>query len=168
MQYRKLERPHYFAGQLLGAEDLQREQDYHRNRSRLHNRFLHGWGVVAGLRVSLDQGTVVVSPGIALDCAGNELVLACEERLALPGVAGRRYVALRYVELPVGQVVSANHSAEPSHVEEGAVVELLPGNPQAGHRIGSPGCGADHALCLAVVSRRGSRWRVVKVRGSVS
>jgi hypothetical protein len=40
---------------LLTADDLQREQDYHRDKARLHNRFLHGWGVVAGLTVSVDQ-----------------------------------------------------------------------------------------------------------------
>ncbi len=53
---RQFERSRFFTGQVLTADDLQREQDYHRDKARLHNRFLHGWGVVAGLMVSIDQG----------------------------------------------------------------------------------------------------------------
>ena len=53
-----------------------------------------------GLTVSLDQGVVVVAPGLALDCAGNELILPTEERVSLSGLTGRQYVTIRYVELP--------------------------------------------------------------------
>ena len=41
----------YFYGQMLGAQDFQREQDYFREKLKLHNRCLHGYGVVCGLRV---------------------------------------------------------------------------------------------------------------------
>jgi hypothetical protein len=169
VQLRQLERPHFFTGKLLTAEDLQREQDYHRNKVRLHNRFLHGWGVVAGLRVSLDKGAVVVAPGLALDCAGNELVLPCEERISLSALAGRRHVTIRYIELPVGQISSPSGEVEPSYIKEAVAVELSTGSPLAGHsglRAGGPGCGASHALCLATISQRGSRWRVTPVHVS--
>ena len=41
----------YFYGQQLGPLDLQGEQAYLREKHRLANRFLHGWGVVCGLEV---------------------------------------------------------------------------------------------------------------------
>jgi hypothetical protein len=41
----------YAYGQLLGAADFQAEQSYFREKQRLHNRCLHGYGVVCGLLV---------------------------------------------------------------------------------------------------------------------
>src|SRR5690349_21018508 len=44
-------RPRFFAGQLLTDEDLTRLDHYIQAKNRLHNRFLHGWGVACGLEV---------------------------------------------------------------------------------------------------------------------
>jgi len=44
-----LRRVNYFAGRLLTAEDFRAEQEYHREKSRRHNRRLHGSGVASGL-----------------------------------------------------------------------------------------------------------------------
>ena len=170
MQLRQLERPHFFNGKLLTADDLQLEQDYHRNKARLHNRFLHGWGVVQGLNVSLDRGSVVVSPGLALDCAGNELILPQEERLSLVNSTGRQWVVVRYVELPIGQVPLPSGNLEPSRVQEAVAVELSSINPLAGHggqRARRVGCGVTHALPLATVAKRGTRWRVIPLKSSL-
>jgi hypothetical protein len=41
----------YFYGQMLGAYDFQTEQAYFREKLKLHNRCLHGYGVVCGLKV---------------------------------------------------------------------------------------------------------------------
>lgn len=49
----QFDRLSYFYGQMLHARDLQREQAYFREKLKLHNRCLHGWGVVCGLRVTL-------------------------------------------------------------------------------------------------------------------
>lgn len=48
----ELKRLNYFYGQMLGARDFQAEQDYVRDKLRLHNRCLHGHGVVCGLPVT--------------------------------------------------------------------------------------------------------------------
>jgi len=75
-------RPRFFAGQLLTEDDLGLLVDYTTGKARLHNRSLSGPGVVCGLEVSCDPcggGTVVVHPGHALDCAGNDIVLTCRE-----------------------------------------------------------------------------------------
>jgi hypothetical protein len=44
-------RLNYFFGQLLGVDDFQSEQAYFREKQRLHNRCLHGYGTVCGLLV---------------------------------------------------------------------------------------------------------------------
>lgn len=69
--------PRYHFGMLLGVDDFETEQGYHRGKGRLHNAWLHGEGVVWGFRVDLDadRGEISVRPGLALDAAGRELHL---------------------------------------------------------------------------------------------
>lgn len=160
-----LERPHFFTGQLLTAEDLRREQDYHRDKARLLNRFVHGWGVVHGLRVSGDGDAVTVSAGLALDCAGNELVLPREERLSLSGATGRQWVVVRYTEVAVGERPSSGAKPEPSSIREAVAVELSRNNPSAGH-VHRVGCGESHGIALAVVRPRGTRWTLQTLRSA--
>jgi hypothetical protein len=47
-EFRRL---NYTYGQLLGVADFRTEQSYFREKQRLHNRCLHGYGVVCGLLV---------------------------------------------------------------------------------------------------------------------
>jgi len=67
----------YQFGMLLGVDDFETEQAYHRGKSRLHNAWLHREGVVWGLDVQLDtaHNEIRVTPGLALDAAGRELHL---------------------------------------------------------------------------------------------
>jgi hypothetical protein len=117
----ELRRLRYFHGQLLGARDFQREQEYVRNKLKLHLRCLLGYGVVCGLLVegeggyspqagdqaesdsatgdsaagdaaagdAAEQGgdgghdrrpKVRITPGLGIDCLGNEVVVrnGCE------------------------------------------------------------------------------------------
>ena len=77
-------RPRFFAGQLLTEDDLQLLTDYVGQKNRLHNRHLFGSGVVCGLEVSCHpcrDGRVIVHPGYALDCCGNDLTLSCAQTL---------------------------------------------------------------------------------------
>jgi hypothetical protein len=71
------ERPRYFAGQLLTEAELNSEQTYVLAKNRLHNRFLHGVGVVCGLEVVCHEcdGWVTVQPGYAIDPCGNDVVV---------------------------------------------------------------------------------------------
>jgi hypothetical protein len=75
-------RPRFFEGQLLTSDDLQALGDYGRGKDRLHNRYLVGSGVVCGLEVVCScahPGSVVVRAGYALDCCGNDIVVACDQ-----------------------------------------------------------------------------------------
>jgi hypothetical protein len=83
------ERPRYYARQLITSDDLTLEQDYFRNRMRLHNRLLHGWGVVCGAQVCLVPKTngngngqfepwlVYVKTGYILSPCGDEINIDC-------------------------------------------------------------------------------------------
>jgi hypothetical protein len=163
-QFQQLVRNHYFAGQVLTADDLQREQDYLLGRLRRRNRYLTGWGIVAGLGVSLEQGTtIVVQPGFAIDCAGNELIVESESQISLAGLSGRQHVVVRYVEVSEAAVVSTNELPDFSRISESSLIELSQLNPAAGHRAmgcATPGCGNAHAVCIAVFSQKGPHWRL--------
>lgn len=67
----------YHFGMLLGVNDLEAQQAYHRGKTRLHNAWLHGAGVAWGLGVDTDREKreVRVQPGLALGYAGHEMYL---------------------------------------------------------------------------------------------
>ncbi|MGI9303096.1 MAG: hypothetical protein ACR2RB_10365 [Gammaproteobacteria bacterium] len=76
--------PRFFSGQLLTDDDLQALTNYVVTRQRLHNRFLVGSGVGCGLLVSCHPcggGRVIVQPGYAVDCCGNEILVPCDVEL---------------------------------------------------------------------------------------
>jgi hypothetical protein len=75
-------RPRFFAGQLLTEDDLNRLDRYMTDKNRLHNRYLHGWGVACGLEAVCapcqgegDRGKLLVRPGYALSPCGNDIVV---------------------------------------------------------------------------------------------
>ncbi len=78
-----LERLRYMPRMLLGADDLNVEQDYFRTKSRRHNRLLHGWGVTCGCEVFAaptkeHPWRVRICPGYLLTPQGDEVVVARE------------------------------------------------------------------------------------------
>lgn len=77
-------RPRFFAGQLLTEEDLNRLDHYIVAKNKLHNRYLHGWGVVCGLDVrcdGCDSGSVLVTQGYALSPCGEDVVVCADQRV---------------------------------------------------------------------------------------
>lgn len=71
-----IKRLNYFTHQFLREQDFKDEQAYHLEMRRRHNRSLHGWGVVTGLEVQKKgEREITVSPGMAIDKEGRELVL---------------------------------------------------------------------------------------------
>ena len=75
------ERIRYFTGRYMTARDFRDEQRYHQTHRYLHNRILHGWGVVCGLHVNphpveiCRKDHVKVDCGMALDCCGHEILV---------------------------------------------------------------------------------------------
>ena len=81
------QRNNYFDGKLLVSKDFTDEQDYGRGHRRLHNALLHGTGTVCGLKLvqhpadGCRNDFVVVQPGMALDCCGNEIIVPVQTGL---------------------------------------------------------------------------------------
>ena len=166
-QFQELERLHYVTGQVLSVDEFQQEQDYFRAHAQRHNRFLHGWGIVAGLEVAIDGTQIVVAPGLAIDCAGNEVVVASPQTIPLPPPKARLFVTISYVELMVKQMPSIEGGLAFSRIRESSRVELLTIDPGTNHRgrgPGTPGCGEAHALALAILTAKGSGWRLNPAR----
>ena len=123
------ERPRYFFGQVIGVDDLELEQLYHREKAHRHNRLLHGWGIVRGLEVhasTLGSGEVTISPGYALDRRGEEVVVSRSVSVDLSGHAAGASVcvAVRYDERPE-RPVPTPLGQEFSRVRETFAVEVL-------------------------------------------
>ena len=81
-------RNHYYRGKLLTERDFVAEQQYHRDRMRLHTLALHGWGVVCGFEVRphpyCPDQRLVVGEGFAIDCCGREIRILQPVDLTLP------------------------------------------------------------------------------------
>jgi len=82
-QLHTFERPRYFHGQLLDVRHFESEQEYIRGKLWTINRLVHGHGVVCGLDVQAAAAggpNVVVTPGLALDRWGREIVVASDSK----------------------------------------------------------------------------------------
>lgn len=130
----ELKRLNYFYGQMLGVHDLRTEQAYFREKAKLHNRCLHGYGTVCGLMLvaapappSCDSGNAsedqagapryVLQSGLALDAEGNEIIVPRDHsfdpwhllslgdrKLAQESDGVDLYLTICYCELPVDPV----------------------------------------------------------------
>ena len=71
-----VKRLNYFNTQYLEQEDFKDEQKYHLEMRRLHNKRFHTPGIAYGLTVTRTGAqSISVSPGMALDSEGREIVL---------------------------------------------------------------------------------------------
>jgi len=70
-------RNRYFYGKMLDVFHFELEQNYFNNKRYLLNRLVSGYGVICGLNVTLgaDLQSVVVSPGVAIDKCGREIIV---------------------------------------------------------------------------------------------
>lgn len=75
-------RPRYFYGQLLDVRHFEAEQEYFKRKLWMLTRMVSGFGVVCGLDVQVggDDFSVVVTPGLALDKHGREIVVPCRSK----------------------------------------------------------------------------------------
>lgn len=102
MNEKPLERLNYYNGQRLQAADLKLEQDYHIRVRRWLNRSLYSAGIAEGLAVYAikDQPRVRVTPGLAIDHLGREIILLEEAVIdVVDGFhGGGPYLTIRYRE----------------------------------------------------------------------
>ncbi len=90
-------RTRFFDGMFLTQADLETEQRFWRIKRRLTNRAL-GEGVVWGLRLDWKgdkKRSFSLSPGYALDCCGNDLIVECPIEISEAQLWQRADPALR-------------------------------------------------------------------------
>ncbi len=125
------ERNRYYPGKLLTSADFQAEQDYFNNKRRFANSLLYGMGVLCGLGVySLDDLSVMIESGVAVDGYGREIVLEKSVVKKLSAVSGfdtlrsgSAVLGLRYAEEPTRPTYAINRQTggeeyEPNHIAE--------------------------------------------------
>lgn len=159
-EQKPFERLRFFNGRLLTAADFALEQNYFRGKLKLHNRALHGFGIVSGLKVAVQSGKVVVSAGLALDCEGNELVVETDESISGPPATFQTaYVNLHYVE----QEYNEGTLDEPTIIQERSVLKCDQQNFNSKHRRMRGrwlSCGTCHPLTIARLRPVAGGWRV--------
>lgn len=132
-RYVPFERNRYFYGKLLTVRDFMTEQTYNADKRRLVNRLLYGSGVVAGLQVvAVDDKSIAIETGVALDALGREIVVPSPMTMKLSNVDGftnhdyakNVYLCLAYNEKPkepvhaVGGMSNSEEISEHNRIQE--------------------------------------------------
>jgi len=126
-----VKRLNYFNHQFLVDTDFREEQEYHIQMRRRHNRYLHGWGVAEGLLVERStERELTITPGMALDRDGREIVLTEARTLAVAPRehAGHVYVVVTYEEEHAAQQETTGVSGF-TRTRELAVLSIVPHRP---------------------------------------
>lgn len=167
-----MERLNYYYGKVLTARDLISEQKYHIEKRKLHNRYLHGCGVVSGLKISKKDSDLFIAPGLALDCCGNEIIIENHEKVEveIPENSSFVFVGIKYRECPVEFVPSiflescpdtADQQAQ--FIREGFELTLENDSGFGGHLINHSfwqPCGKEHAIPLGKLLVQKSGWKI--------
>ena len=128
MKEKPIERLNYFNGQRLQAEDFRLEQDYHMRVRRWLDRSLYTAGIASGLEVRKVPGapSVLVSPGLAIDEFGREIILIDEQIRPVQG-HGYRYLTIRYQETTTAREDACCQSVggQQNHSAEGGPARIL-------------------------------------------
>jgi hypothetical protein len=106
-------RLNYFHYQFLQEQDFSDEQQYHLSMRRRHNQGYHTWGRVQGLEVTFAPGArkVTISPGMAVDGGGREIIVESNQEVDLQSYAGQSvYLVLLYKEAQTDPTTQAGVS----------------------------------------------------------
>ena len=125
------ERNRYYGGKMLTSADFTAEQLYMNNKRRFLNRALYGTGVICGLNVlELEDSSILVENGAALDGAGREIVVAesvVKKLQALKGyhsITGEKaFLCLRYKEEEVHPMFCAMAETKDKEYQCGRIEE---------------------------------------------
>lgn len=135
-------RPRFFDGQLLAAADLRRLDNYVVQKNRMHNKYLHGVGVVCGLEAvcnPCDDG-VTVRTGYALGPCGEDIVVCDDTGVDVARlIKEQRSASARSDCPPYGEPVRESESARQKWVL-GICYDERPARPVTGLK-GTSGCG---------------------------
>jgi len=105
------QRVNFFKGLFMKTEDWKKEQQYHMEKQRFHNKYLHTPGVVPDclerLRVTVSEtgNKLIIAPGYAIDGEGRDLYVPEPKEIDIPDLQSFNppttiYIAIRYAENP--------------------------------------------------------------------
>jgi hypothetical protein len=134
------ERPHFFEGQYLGADDLETFLTYAREQQARHHLGSHTWGIIAGIELvqtSSSGGDLeyYLTPGVAVDGYGRFIVVAAPYQLTTDLFAkqlttGMAEVWIRHDETQTGAVRAGFETCDCNNpyarIAEAFVVETGP------------------------------------------
>ena len=125
-------RNRYYKGKMLTTLDFEAEQRYMNDKRRFINSMVTGSGIVCGLNViSLDDQSILVESGVAIDDTGREIVVENSIVKKLSSIMGFEelktnnvYLGIRYTETPSQPVYAINRldndkEYENNRIEEG-------------------------------------------------
>lgn len=137
------DRLRFFNGQLLSAQDFDLQTQYFKKLNKDQNTYLHGDGVIWGLRVKAINPAgwqVIVEKGVAVDCVGNMMHVESEQVVNLEEIVGsvdpsdeiREFViCIKYREVEGCPVLSTGSHGfcggaehENSRIKEGYTLEV--------------------------------------------
>ncbi len=113
------ERNRYYPKKRMSSSDFTAEQAYHNNKRRFLNGLMYGTGVVCGLGVfSLDDLSILVESGVAIDGMGREIVVETSDVKKLSSLSGfdalrtdNVALCLRYKESDVHKVFAIDQDS---------------------------------------------------------
>lgn len=125
------ERNRYYAGKMLTSADFQAEQNYFNNKRRFVNNLMYGSGIVCGCGVfSLDDLSILVESGVAIDGMGREIVVDASVVKKLSAVDGfeqlrtnQASLCLKYKESEVHAVYAVNQKESDKEYEYNRISE---------------------------------------------
>jgi len=125
------ERNRYFSGKMLTSADFLAEQTYNNNKRRFMNQMLYGSGILCGLGVfSLDDQSLLIESGAAIDGLGREIVLkesVVKKLSTIPGfeslTTNTATLCLKYKEENVHAVYTINRQEGNSEYEFNRIEE---------------------------------------------
>jgi len=134
----------FFDGFFTRATDWETEQQYHIRKRRMHNQFMHHYGIVSGFRVSIakEHGafSIKIIPGMAIDALGREIILTETFFYVIPDDTvkhaislnkKRVFIGIKYQEKAVDPQTNGAYPQyqQPTRVEEGFEVDAYEEKP---------------------------------------
>jgi hypothetical protein len=142
------QRINFFKGLFMKTKDWQKEQQYHMEKQRFHNKYLHTPGVVPdcleGLKVSVSEtgGTLFVAPGYAIDGDGRDLYVPEPKEIIIPDLQSFNppttiYISIRYTESYRDRREDTTNPMYSGHayVSEDTIIEITDQRPDNYHSI---------------------------------
>lgn len=124
-------RNRYYKGKMLTSLDFESEQRYMNDKRRFLNAMVTGSGIVCGLNVvSLDDQSLLIESGMALDDAGREIVIENSVVKKLSTIEGFEELktndiclCIRYAETPTQPVYAINRQGSDKEYENNRIDE---------------------------------------------